>query len=171
MKSIMEKLYEQRHETGDIIFVIESEQIPAHRCVLAALSPRYKAQFCGAMVKKDVINVKDVSSAAFKEFLQFFYKNKVILTIKNIEDVLNLAKQSLVDELVDECTYFLLDLVRKDNLLQTSAIQMENLVWFYQLAHRYELKPLEKLSTKIMSTHIKTRMQSAKRYANYLYKK
>lgn len=69
VKPMGAKLYEQRNETGDIKFIVGLEEILAHRCVLAALSPRYKAQFYGSMPEKDIINVKDVSPAAFKEFL------------------------------------------------------------------------------------------------------
>lgn len=61
---------------------------------MAALSPKYKAQFYGAMPETDVVNVSGVSAAAFEEFLKFFYTDKVSLSIENIEDVLNLAKQS-----------------------------------------------------------------------------
>lgn len=145
LKSTLDQLYDQRHETGDIKFVIGSKEIPAHRCVLAALSPKYKTQFYGSMPEKDDINVVGASAAAFKEFLQFFYTDEVTLTIENIEDVLNLAKQSLVDDLVDECTQFLIKMVG-----------MDKLVWCYQLAIEYEIKQLEKFCVEQISGNIKT---------------
>lgn len=78
--------------------------------MLAALSPKFKAQLCDAIAEMDTINVKDVSASAFNDFVQFFYKHEISLTADNTEDVLNLAKQSLVDELV-ECIKFILDVV------------------------------------------------------------
>lgn len=80
----MHKLYANREETGDVTFIVDSESIRAHRCVLAAFSPKYEAQLFGAMPEKGDIIVDDVSAAVFKEFLQFFYLDKVELTMENI---------------------------------------------------------------------------------------
>lgn len=137
-------LYESRHETGDIKFLVDSHVVQAHRCILAALSPKYKAQFYGAMAEKDMITVTGVTVAAFEEFLQFFYMDQVKLTIENIEDVLSLAQQSLVEELVTECTRFLLD-----------AIGMDKLLWGYRLAHRYDIEDLRVFCLKHIRANIK----------------
>lgn len=67
---IMKNLYKQRIETGDIVFMVESKEIHAHRSVLAATSLKYKAQFYGPLSDKDVIHVNDVSHDAFMEFLK-----------------------------------------------------------------------------------------------------
>lgn len=143
-RSTMDKLYEQRHETGDIKFVIESEEISAHRNVLAAVSPKYKAQFYGAMAEKDVVNVSDVSASAFGAFLRFCYAKDVTLTIDNIEDVLDLAKQSLVDELVGVCTQFLFDVAAVDKLILC-----------YRLALRYEIDRLQEFCVKHIGMNVK----------------
>lgn len=154
LKSERDKnLYEQRHETGDIKFIIDAHEIQAHRCLLAALSPRYKTQFYGAMAEKDVINVNGVSAAAFDEFLQFFYMDEVNLTIENIEHVLDLAKQSLVDELVTECIDFLLE-----------AIGLDKLLWGYRLAVRYEIRSLKFFCLK----HIKANIKAVFKTADFL---
>lgn len=137
-------LYEQRHETGDIKFVVDAHEIDAHRCLLAALSPKYKAQFYGAMPEKERINVTGVSAAAFDEFLQFFYMDEVKLTIANIEDVLSLAQQSLVDEFVFQCIHFL-----------TDAIGMDKLLWGYRLALDYDVEPLKQFCLNHIKANIK----------------
>lgn len=145
----MVKLFDDRSKTGDVNFIVESEVIPAHRCILAALSPKYKAQFYGALAEKDVIKVADISPAAFKEFLQFFYMDEVMLTLENIEDVLNLAKQSLVDNLVTECTNFLVEVIGMDRLL-----------WCYQLALHYDCKVLKEFCVKQIGVNIRSVFQS-----------
>ena len=149
LKSTMNKLFEKRSKTGDIKFIVDSEEIYAHRCVLAALSPRYEAQFYGDLAEKDSIEVEEISSAAFKEFLQFFYTNEVTLTLENIEDVINLAKQSLVDELVIECINFLMTVIGIDKLL-----------WCHQLALGYELKSLEEFCVKHIGINIENIFQN-----------
>lgn len=143
LTSVMLKLYADRKKTGDVKFIIDAEVIHAHRCVLAAVSPKYETQFFGAAPEKDVINVNGVSPAAFNEFLQFFYTENISLTIGNIEDVLKLAKQSLVDDLVVHCTNFLIDIVGMDKLR-----------WCYRLALNHENKLLEDFCVKHISENI-----------------
>lgn len=145
-------LYERRPETGDVTFAVGSEkcQIRAHRYILAALSDRYKAQFYGAMPENGVITVTDVSPAAFEEFLHFFYMDEVTLTIDNIEDVINLAKQSLADNLVKQCAMFLVKVITKSML-----------PWCYRLALRYEIERLEEICVYQIRSHIKEIFQTA----------
>lgn len=69
----IEKLYKKRDETGDVAFIVESQNIRAHRSILAALSPNYEAKFHGLQPHTGDVNVEDVTAAAFNEFLQFFY--------------------------------------------------------------------------------------------------
>lgn len=151
---ILKKLYKQRAETGDIIFVVEGKEIHAHRCVLAALSPKYKAQFYGAISDKDVIHVSDASYDAFMEFLKFFYTDTVTLTVANIEAVLNLANQSLVDVLITECINFLCD-----------AVGLDKLLWFYRMAHQYEIDSLKKLCFN----HIKANLLAVFKTSDFLH--
>lgn len=132
VKQTNDKLYSERNETGDVTFIVNSESIRAHRCILAALSPKYKAQFYGGMPEKGDIIVKDVSVPAFMEFLQFFYLEKVTLTMENIEAVLHLASQSLVDAFVNKCAEFLMEMTTVDNLCPN-----------YQLAVLHDIKPFE----------------------------
>lgn len=115
-KQTSKELYRDRNDTGDVTFIVDSEKIHAHRCVLAALSPKYKAQFYGPNRDAGDIEMKDITAAAFNEFLQFFYLDEVILTVENIESTLNLAQQSLVDEFIEECIAFLMETVAVDNL-------------------------------------------------------
>lgn len=132
-RQILPKLYEERDKTGDVIFMVDSEKIRAHQCVLSAFSPKYEAQFYGIHPEMEIL-VDDVTSGAFKEFLQFFYLEEVILKTENIEAVLNLAKQSLVDDFVGECIRFLVD-----------SMTVENLCWCYRLAIVHDLKQLNDL--------------------------
>lgn len=125
----MEQLFLQRDATGDITFVVDSDRIRAHRYILAASSSKYKAQFYGPMkMANDEIRVENVSAAAFTVFLQFFYKETIDLTTQNIEMVLNLAKQSLVDEFIESCCNFI-----------KHSIKPNQLIAAYQLAILYDL--------------------------------
>lgn len=119
-------LFKNRDKTGDITFEVETKQIKAHKCVLAALSPEYyMGQFYGGFndAKIDVITIPNVSAAAFEEYLQFFYLDEVILTHENIRDVITLTKMALVTEFTNECFNFLLE-----------TLSVENVCLSYQLA-------------------------------------
>lgn len=100
---MLEQLYSDRDQIGDAVFIVESQEIRAHRSILAALSPKYKAQFYGSNPDQGEIQIPDVSAAAFQEFLQFFYKESVNLTMGNIASVLDLAQQSLVEGSIEIC--------------------------------------------------------------------
>lgn len=129
LTALAKRLYEDREHTGDIVFVVDSERINAHRCILAALSPKYKAQFYGSQPDGGEIVVSDISAEAFKVFIRFFYGKSTNLTLENITEILNLAKQCLVERFVDRCSSFLKE-----------SICASNLCWIYRLAILYELK-------------------------------
>lgn len=141
IKQMVEQLYLDREKIGDITFIVESERIRAHRNVLAALSPKYKAQFYGPNPDQGEILIPTISAAAFKEFLQFFYKDRVNLTMDNIETVLDLAQQSLNDEFVDICIDFL------KNVITTNSVCS-----VYRLAILYDIGPLRRDCEKLIAT-------------------
>lgn len=115
------RMYAKKDETGDIKFKVDGVEISAHKIVLATLSPKYEAQFYGDFDDKtcESIEVKEVSAAAFKQFLQFFYCDQVVLTHENIEDVITLAKAALVDEFFTACIGFLTETLSIENVCQT----------------------------------------------------
>lgn len=122
LKQTIEQLYLDIKETGDVTFIVESQKIRAHKCVMAATSPKYKVQFYGLQPDNGDIIVKGVTASAFKEFLQFFYLEKANLTTDNIEDVLSLAKQSLVEHFVEDCIAFLSTKVKDACLVYRLAL-------------------------------------------------
>lgn len=80
-------------KTADVHFKFESSnngtatQIDAHKNLLAATSDVFGAMFYGELKETGDIRVVDVSDAAFKEFLQYFYQRKVKLSAENISEV------------------------------------------------------------------------------------
>lgn len=130
--TLVSNLYKQRDETGDVTFIVQTERIRAHRCVLATLSEKYKAQFFGPQPDQGDIQVDGVTAAAFKEFLKLFYSNKFELSIENIADVLDLVKQSLIDDFVTECINFL-----------KRKVAIDNVCSIYRLASAYDVIDLK----------------------------
>lgn len=86
------KLY---HDTksADVHFTFESSnnseetRIDAHKNLLSATSDVFEAMFYGDLKEPAEIRMVDVSDAAFKEFLQYFYQRRVKLTVENVAEV------------------------------------------------------------------------------------
>lgn len=125
-------LFAEREQTGDVIFVIGKKRIRAHKNVLAAFSPKYKAQFYGSKRDKGEIHVQDISADAFEEFIKFFYGETVKFTLENVESILNQAKQCLINSFINECELFLI-----------GSLNEKNEVWSYRLSLFYDLETLQ----------------------------
>lgn len=131
------KLYADRGKTGDVTFIVDSARIQAHKSVLAALSPKYEAQFYGSQQPdNDEVYVEDISPAAFEEFIKFCYIEDCDLTNEIIEEILNLAKQSLINHFVTKCGLFLIDAMNNCN---------RHICWIYRLALMYDIKAVQDL--------------------------
>lgn len=136
------KSFEQNMLT-DVRFVFESEgrtqEVPAHKLILALASPVFEAMFFGDFVEKDkqTVDMKDAAADAFKEFLQFFYLPEVTLTMENIEEVSRLADKYDMMECVNTCATFLID-----------QLTTENMCWGYQLALALKNDPLKQFCEK-----------------------
>uniref|UniRef100_A0ACD5ZQ38 Uncharacterized protein n=2 Tax=Avena sativa TaxID=4498 RepID=A0ACD5ZQ38_AVESA len=68
------------HTDGtDVSFVVEDEKFPAHRAVLAARSPVFRAQLFGSMAEATLssIRLQDIAAATFKVMLRFIYTDEL----------------------------------------------------------------------------------------------
>uniref|UniRef100_K3YMJ1 BTB domain-containing protein n=1 Tax=Setaria italica TaxID=4555 RepID=K3YMJ1_SETIT len=63
------------NDGSDVSFIIKGETFLAHRALLAARSPVFKAQLLGSMAdaKMTSITMHDISAATFKAMLRFMY--------------------------------------------------------------------------------------------------
>lgn len=119
------------NETADVHFIFGAEKkirIPAHKILLAANSDSFKTMFYGGGLDQEVPNV---SVDAFKEFLQFFYFDKIKLSMENIGDVLNLGKTFAFPSCLGICERFLIN-----------SLCIQNVCISYGLAIRFDLNVL-----------------------------
>lgn len=101
-------------------------KIPAHKKVLAASSSIFSAMFNGPLKETGDVQIVDVSSHAFREFLQIFYNNKVKLTLDNLNEVM-----VLVDKYDVEAGWPIVEQFFKDNL------DLADILWFLHLAVKF----------------------------------
>lgn len=66
-------------EGADVTFNVDGRLFPAHRCVLAARSPFFQAEFFGPMKKKPAqdIVIGDIKPDIFEVLLQFMYTDSL----------------------------------------------------------------------------------------------
>ncbi|KAL2652883.1 hypothetical protein R1flu_021011 [Riccia fluitans] len=115
---------EQMLEDGlhsDITFESENDRTPAHRCILASVSPVYRAMFHNKMLEQttSVVKVEDMSTGAFRCFLRLLYTGG--LSREDIEkyglEVLAACHKYEVPQLARVCSPMLGDMLTVENSL------------------------------------------------------
>lgn len=143
-----EKLY-LNDRTSDVYFQFHSdddvEKVPAHKCILSAVSPVFDAMFYGPNQQNDAIDIVNASAGAFKEFLQFFYRSQVKLTIENVSEVMNLCKEYLLDD------WQAVSMLGAN--LCTSLLPIDDMCWAYEFAIVLEMDELHEFCEKKIGEH------------------
>lgn len=137
-----EKLY-LNGRTSDVFIKFHSdgiEKVPAHKSILSAISPVFDAMFYGPNKHDGDIDIVDANAEAFKEFLQFFYRSQVKLTIENVSEVMNLCKEYLFDD------WQTVSMVGTD--LYTSMLTIDDMCWGYEFAILFEMDELKQFCEK-----------------------
>lgn len=97
---------------SDVSFVVNGETFPAHRAVLAARSPVFKAQLLGSMAdaKMSSITIPDIASVTFKAMLRYMYTDSLpadtelgAYSTEVFQDLLVLADRYGIDRLKLMC--------------------------------------------------------------------
>ncbi|XP_055326078.1 BTB/POZ domain-containing protein 6-A-like, partial [Sitodiplosis mosellana] len=127
LTAIGRKLY-LNSELADVHFVFEAnhdfERVPANKAHLMTGSDVFATMFNGSWKEMDKVKIGDVSAAAFKEFLQFFYLGQVKLTMENIAEVMNLGEMYNVAECLAVCNKFLKNNLNNDNICRHYGLAM-----------------------------------------------
>lgn len=112
-------------QTADVFFTVvspsgERERIPAHKSVLIAKSEVFESILNGPIQYEGDLNVVGVAPVAFKEFLQLFYNQIIMINTENISDVKKLCSSYLNEEYIDLAFDFI------ENKLTMNANQVQN---------------------------------------------
>lgn len=96
---------------SDVAFVVvdnsgTDQRFPAHKVILATMSPVFHRMFCGELAENAEIRIADTSAKVFAEFLQLFYKRDVEIAVENISEVMRLIDRYEVNDLVDVVARF-----------------------------------------------------------------
>jgi speckle-type POZ protein len=110
---------------ADVSFIIDDETFPAHRAVLAARSPVFKAELFGSMAESTMssITLHDITPATFKTMLRFIYTDELPAedehqdsSTEMIQNLLVAADRYALDRLKIICAQKLWDKVSVDTV-------------------------------------------------------
>ncbi|XP_053155442.1 calicin [Hemicordylus capensis] len=133
---MMQALNKQRKnkEFCDVALSVDQKVFYAHLNVLAAVSSHIRNLIASNDMKTDdelyiIIDNKFLSPALVEQLLEYFYTGKVVISEKNVEDLLKGAKYFSSQTLKNHCSDYLLRSLRKDNCL-----------YYMLLATTYDMK-------------------------------
>ncbi|XP_037042548.1 BTB/POZ domain-containing protein 6-B-like [Bradysia coprophila] len=152
--SINRKLY-LNEKTADVHFLFETdgisdiERIPANKVILSTGSKVFETMFYGSMAEGDEVKISDVSSSAFREFLQFFYLDEISLSVNNIADVMNLVRKYGIERCMVQCSDFLKDVMTNEDVCSA-----------YELAVQFDLDDLKHFCKRKISANAEAVLKS-----------
>ncbi|XP_030374271.1 kelch-like protein diablo [Scaptodrosophila lebanonensis] len=151
MKHIEQLLYnlnEQRKEEKytDVTLICNGIKFPAHKSVLASISPYFQAMFSGNFIEvnHDVDLGNDNNLEAWKLMLDFIYTGQLHLSEENVTTFLELASYLQLQGAQDLCVNYISDIMNEDNCLA-----------FMQLAQAHNNQQLLSAAKAYMTIHWK----------------
>ncbi|EDO45629.1 predicted protein, partial [Nematostella vectensis] len=117
-------------ELCDVTLLAGDRKIPAHRAILAASSPYFRAMFLSGFVeaKEESVTVKEVAFDALESAIDYFYTAKLRLDCDNVEDILKVCVVLRLDGLVDHCEMFL-----RRNMTPSNCLGLQSLARLFCL--------------------------------------
>mmetsp|Transcript_50931 Transcript_50931/g.74597 ORF Transcript_50931/g.74597 Transcript_50931/m.74597 type:complete len:604 (+) Transcript_50931:10-1821(+) len=142
-------------ELTDVTFLVDGEHFPAHRCVLAARSPFFKALFSSGQGMKEeesravgkAIAIKEVKAGAFRVLLRFLYTHQ----LPHEEDCGEGLKVGEMVQVADRMQA--LELCRHCVEQFRGVVKVSNVIERLVLAHDLQLPVLEEAAMEFLAQH------------------
>ncbi|XP_023318721.1 speckle-type POZ protein-like [Trichogramma pretiosum] len=97
---------------SDVKLIVEEEEIPAHKIILAAVSPVFRVMFTNDTLenKENLVKITDTNKNIVKEMLRFIYTGKIdVIETDMIIELLVAADKYKIDSLKNKCAKMLCD--------------------------------------------------------------
>ncbi|KFD54632.1 hypothetical protein M514_04577 [Trichuris suis] len=135
----------------DVTLLAEGKRLSAHRVVLAATIPYFRAMFTIDMMEKTAqeINIQDIGFDVLQDIINFVYTGKILLTLQSAPTVLMASAYLQIDSLVDACNGFLINKISRYNIEDLIFLgRYSNCVQLVNLACNFMLKYFLQYSTQ-----------------------
>ncbi|TSK38445.1 Gigaxonin [Bagarius yarrelli] len=132
----------------DAVLVLEGEQIPVHKNILAAASPYIRTKLNYNPPKEDGsmyrIELQGISVPIMRQILDYIFSGEITLSEDTIQDVVQAADLLLLTDLKSLCCQFL-----------ESCITAENCIGIRVFSLHYCLHHVHHVATEYLQTHFR----------------
>ncbi|CCD74270.1 Kelch-like protein 8 [Caenorhabditis elegans] len=113
------RILRQTEELCDVELLVAGSVIRAHRYILAAASPYFKAMFTNGMVemKKLTIELQDIPEESVRIIVDYIYTDKIAITMNNVHQLIFTATVLQMDVIVVACQQFLATMITSHNCM------------------------------------------------------
>lgn len=114
----MEELFSSK-QLCDVTLLVAQRKIPAHRVVLASVSPYFRAMFTNKMAESNnnTITIKEVDEDIFLSLIKFIYSHRIIICVENVQNLLQCASMLQLESVVNACCDFIFNHLTISNCL------------------------------------------------------
>lgn len=141
-KLILEQISQLRrsNELCDVCLLVGGSKIYAHKIILSAASPYFRAMFTGEMTesRQNQITIKDIDETAMEMLIDFCYTSKITVDEKIVQTLLPAACILQLQEVQDYCSEFLRSQLDPSNCLGIRAFaDTHSCIELLQIAEKY----------------------------------
>ncbi|XP_046864769.1 kelch-like protein diablo [Xenia sp. Carnegie-2017] len=110
----------ENDELCDITLLVNDKTIKAHKIILSAASPYFKAMFTGGLSEcdKNCITMHQIDGNSLVQIIQFFYTSEMKINKENVQNLLSAASLLQVSSVLDGCCEFFKRNLSDDNCLE-----------------------------------------------------
>ena len=108
----------------EVVIVVNGKRFYAHRNVLAASSPYFRAMFTGNMreqMENKPIILENITADIMEELLNFIYTGSIKITPFNVKDFVSASNYLLMTSLKETCVSFMKSMLNPSNCLGIEA--------------------------------------------------
>lgn len=111
------RTFRQHSSFCDIEIVTDSRTFKAHRVILAACSPYFRAMFDGGLCEQqqNLVKLHEVAGYVFEQLLGFIYSGEIDINQDNVQSLMVCADMLELNEVVIGCTEFLIKELHPSN--------------------------------------------------------
>ena len=97
------------NEQCDVTIRVETDQLAAHKLVLSANSPYFRAMFSSnySEATQSKVEILGVTSVALELLVQYFYTSKIHISTENVQDILAASTMLQASRVTDACCEFM----------------------------------------------------------------
>jgi len=122
----------------------QGQDFPAHKCVLSAASPYFRAKFTSQIQENEsnLVELKEEKSTTISDVIKFIYTGEASIDSSNAQDLLTIADNLIIPSLKSKASVFL-----ESSLNASTCLALES------FASQYNCESLKQAAVAFKFTH------------------